>query len=300
MALLAAALEGWREGRFISDRGDATLESCDESIVRFRHKLAISSLVNRLLHYRPMYSPSWLSPPARLSLAEDEIAIWQVPLDDEAANVAELEGDLSKDERVRASRFYFPRDRNRFIVARGTLRRLLARYLDMPAGELRFRYGPQGKPAIETSDSSPINFNVSHTSGLALFGFSSGRTIGIDLERIRCDFRVEEIAKRYFSDSEVKQLLALSQDARAEAFFLCWTRKEAYIKARGEGLHMELNSFDVTLTPGQSAYFACGVDPSWQMEAFWGAEKCPAALVYPGPKCALHFFATAISRGLAT
>ena len=161
---------------------------------------------------------------------------------------------LAEDERARANRFYFQIDRERFIIAHGVLREILGLYLNRAAQSVSFCYGPQAKPALagETGVDT-IHFNLSHSHGLALYGVTRGREIGIDLEFIREGLEVEEIAGRFFSQREIAALRALPAGLRKCAFFLCWTRKEAYIKARGEGLSLPLDQFDVSLIPGEPA-----------------------------------------------
>jgi len=165
-----------------------------------------------------------------------------------------FEETLSKEEHARANRSYFERDRTRFIVCRGVLRAILGRYLRAAPGSLELRYSPHGKPAVSTdSGATALRFNVSHADGLALYGLTAGREIGIDLERIRPDVVSDQIADHYFSPREGAVLRSLSPTERVEAFFNCWTRKEAYIKARGAGLSLPLNRFDVSLAPDEPA-----------------------------------------------
>ena len=165
-----------------------------------------------------------------------------------------LEQTLSDDERRRAGRFYFQSDREHFIVARGVLRSILSSYLGVEAPKLRFGYGAYGKPALMLpSDAADLRFNLSHAGGLALYAVTRDRAIGIDLEYLRADMEWMQIAARFFSPREHAMLCALPTTARLEAFFTCWTRKEAYIKARGEGLTLPLDQFDVSLTPGEPA-----------------------------------------------
>jgi 4'-phosphopantetheinyl transferase len=154
----------------------------------------------------------------------------------------------------RAERFYLQKDREHFIVARGLLRAILSRYLDMKPSQLRFCYNCHGKPFLATtSGRDTLSFNLSHSHGLALCAVTRGRKIGIDLERVRTDFACEQIAERFFSPRENAALHALPSSMRHEAFFTCWTRKEAYIKAKGEGLLLLLDQFDVSLAPGEPA-----------------------------------------------
>jgi 4'-phosphopantetheinyl transferase len=190
-----------------------------------------------------------VTPP--LELRADEVHLWLAHLDHHAAG--SLNPLLSEDELSRADRFHFTKDRNHYIVARGLLRKLLATYLDLSAAELRFAYAEKGKPSLKTEQGGSINFNLAHSGGLALYAFSLGREVGVDLEFIREDLAEEKIAQRFFSVREIEELKTVPADLRKQAFFNCWTRKEAYIKARGEGLSMPLDEFDVSLVPGESA-----------------------------------------------
>jgi len=161
---------------------------------------------------------------------------------------------LSEDEQARAERFYFQIDRERFVVARGALREILGVYLNRAAKSVLFCYGPHGKPALAHDPGrNTIHFNVSHSHGVALYAVTRGREIGIDLEFIRESLEVEQLAERFFSQREIATLRGLPVNLRKHAFFLCWTRKEAYIKARGEGLSLPLDQFDVSLIPGEPA-----------------------------------------------
>ena len=196
----------------------------------------------------------WFEPPERLALGNDAVHVWRVGLDQSPSQIALLQNNLDDDERSRADRFYFSRDRERFIVARGILRAILGRYSNRSPNSLCFSYSTHGKPElVSESDADGIRFNLSHSHGEALYAVSRGREVGVDLEFIRCDLEAEQIAERFFSHSEIETLQALPPSLRKYAFFLCWTRKEAYIKARGEGLSLALDKFDVSLTPGEPA-----------------------------------------------
>jgi len=233
----------------------------------------------------------WKAAPPEFSLPDDEITIWRASLDCEAAAARNLEALLSPDEISRADRFHFPRDRARFVAGRGILRTLLGAYLKREPPSLNFRYGPQGKPELEQNQANSLHFNLSHKEGLGVYAFARQRKLGIDVEAIATDFPGEDIARRFFSHRELQELIALSPDLRAEAFFLAWTRKEAYIKAQGQGLHIKLNSFDVTLTPGEPARFLRGTMPEWQIFAFWAGVTHPGALVCNGGfPAVLRFF----------
>jgi len=192
-----------------------------------------------------MPSPEWASAPAGLTLPEDEIHVWRVSLGQPAERVAQLESLLSEDELERAARFRFEEGRVHYVTARGTLRALLGMYLAQEPGELTFTYGPNGKPELDGCESP--HFNISHSHGLALLAFAVERKVGVDLERIREKVEDIAIAERFFSRAEAEALRGLEPAERLQAFFRCWTRKEAYIKARGETVAMLTNRFDVSV-----------------------------------------------------
>lgn len=197
---------------------------------------------------------TWEFPPPHTVLTEADVHVWKSPLNPPMPLVRHLERILAPDERDRADRFVRLEHRNRFIVGRGVLRRILGGYLERDPDQLHFRYSPSGKPALSVASGvRAIRFNVSHTHDLALYAVTIGREIGVDVERIRADYGTKDLALRYFSEREVAALRALAPADRLEAFFTCWTRKEAYLKARGEGLSLPLDRFTVSLTPGQPA-----------------------------------------------
>jgi 4'-phosphopantetheinyl transferase len=154
---------------------------------------------------------------------------------------------LSADERERAARFRFERDRRRFVAGRSALRSLIASYLGAAPVEVEFGYGPQGKPFVS---GSTLSFNVSHSGGCALYAVASCFEIGVDVELLDHARFDDGVAERFFSPQEVATLHTLRQAERPHAFLRCWTRKEAFIKARGEGLSLPLHDFDVAFAPG--------------------------------------------------
>jgi 4'-phosphopantetheinyl transferase len=169
-------------------------------------------------------------------------------LDVPSATSARLYATLSLDERDRSARFRFERDRQRFIVARGVLRDLLGRYLQTQPSEIDFVYNAFGKPDLGPEFASRLKFNLSHSAGLALIAITAASDVGVDLEYIRAQADYADIARRFFSAVEVDYLMARPNHLRAETFFSCWTKKEAYLKACGEGLAAPLNGFSVPLT----------------------------------------------------
>jgi 4'-phosphopantetheinyl transferase len=228
-------------------------------------------------------SQFWSTPPANLAVGANEVHVWRISLEYPATGVESLWQILAPDERLRADRFHFSKDRQHFIIARGLLRTILGSYLDIKPERLRFGYESRGKPFLANSSAveSRLNFNLSHSHELALCAVTLKRQIGIDIERIRPDFASEEIAERFFSPHEIGALRKLPEHLRKEAFFHCWTRKEAFIKARGDGLSLPLDQFDVTLVPGEPARLQ---QVSWDQDeaARWSLQKIDAGPGYVG------------------
>lgn len=194
----------------------------------------------------------WNTPPGKLELTGDEVHVWRASLQAPLARVQHLRTLLAPEETTKADRFYFDRDRNHYIVARGLLRTLLGRYLSMEPEKLCFTYNKYGKPELEFPRiNPPLQFNVSHSHELALLAFSYRRELGVDVEYMRTNIEYEDLARHSFSPNEQAVLLALPSEVKQQAFFNCWTRKEAYIKARGMGLSLDLAIFDVSLVPGE-------------------------------------------------
>ncbi|MGA8305896.1 MAG: 4'-phosphopantetheinyl transferase superfamily protein [Candidatus Acidiferrales bacterium] len=206
--------------------------------------------------------------PAPLGLDDCVVDIWRADLEVHPLELNRLQNYLSTDELDRAARFHFARDRRRFIVARAILRDILARYLDQPPAELQFSYSAHGKPSLARNwDSACLRFNISHASSVAVYGISCNREVGIDIERIEPKWAVWEIADKFFTPNETATLRSLPANLLSEAFFNCWTRKEAYVKARGTGLQTALNSFEVSLAPGEQATFLSEGESGWSLKA---------------------------------
>ena len=217
--------------------------------------------------------------------------MWHAALDCTEETLCRLESFLSPDEKTRANRFHFPRDRNRHVVVRGLLRELLGAYLQQAPGSLEFSYAQYGKPFLAgENEASAFGFNLSHSGDVVGYAFAKQRNLGIDVEQMRADAAGDEIARRYFSAREMSDLRSLPPGDTVEGFFNCWTRKEAYLKATGMGLHLALNGFAVSLAPGQPAKFVSGVESKWQIAAYSPAEGYAAAVVYDGAPCAIRYF----------
>jgi 4'-phosphopantetheinyl transferase len=223
-----------------------------------------------------------------VEIAAGEFHVWRSSLDLPASGLDRYWGFLSTEEKARAERFVFPRDKDYFVAARGTLRELLGRYLDRAPEEIELQTNKWGKPALMESGDESIHFNLSHSHGMAVYVFSLEGEAGIDIEKIRPELDSEEIAKRYFSENEIRELQSLRLELRAEGFFLCWTRKEAYIKARGEGLGIPLRSFEVSLTPGEPAVLRSDDTAKWSLFSLLPFPGFVAACVVPRSAKELH------------
>ncbi len=195
----------------------------------------------------------WRVPARSLCLGPADVHVWRAALADEAPDMQQLWPLLAPDEKARAQRFHFQRDGARFLMARGILRIILSRYLNQEPQALRFTYGRYGKPALESAGTDALRFNLSHSDGLALYAVTRNRELGIDVERVRSERAEKQIAERFFSPREVAALRMLPRSVQTEAFFNCWTRKEAYIKATGHGVSSALHRFSVSLAPGETA-----------------------------------------------
>jgi 4'-phosphopantetheinyl transferase len=203
---------------------------------------------------------------------------------------------LSDDEAERAERFHFERDRNRFIAARGTLRNILSRYLSCAPSEIRFVYQSGGKPELvpAVSGMGELRFNLSHSANAALYAISRGREIGVDIELIRPDVPWEEIATAFFAPGEIAKLKALPENSRTVGFFNCWTRKEAYVKARGEGLSVRLDKFEVSVAPSEPPTLLRGPNPGeverWSLVEVPLGDSFAGAVAVEGHPSRLRFF----------
>ena len=186
-----------------------------------------------------------------LQLAEHEAHIWHIDLNESADAEFRWHEFLSADEKERAVRFHFERDRKNFSATRGLLRIVLAQYLGKSPQEITFCYAEKGKPALAKAlyDNGNIQFNVSHSGEAALFGFTRKKQIGVDIEHIRRDVEIRTIARRFFSAQEQAELTTFPEAQQIQLFFRIWTLKESFIKALGEGLSHPLDQFDVSVDP---------------------------------------------------
>jgi 4'-phosphopantetheinyl transferase len=221
-------------------------------------------------------------------LAADEVHVWRIALAQQPAGFARLAARLSPSEQRRAARFRFERDRRRYQVAHGALRELLAGYLDHEPERLDFVEGTHGKPVLATPQGAELCFNLSHSGELALCAVSCRREVGVDLEQVRELSDADALARRFFAEAETTALAALPAVERLPAFFRCWTRKEAYLKAVGAGLLQALDGFQVSLHPdaGPCALSVSGRPEEtarWQLQGLEVAQGYVAAVVAERP-----------------
>lgn len=208
-------------------------------------------------------------------LAPGEIHLWRIPLSGEAGTGFEEKVRLlSGDERHRMARYRFDVHRRRFALRRGALRIVLGLYLARTPDSIVFEYSSRGKPAVAGGpEEVRPSFNLSDSEDLAILGVTLDGKLGVDVERLRPLRDMEALARRYFSAAEQAEYGGLDPSERMEAFYSCWTRKEAWLKAKGEGLAVDLRSFDVTLSPGRPAKLLDTRDPAeepgrWSLHAF--------------------------------
>ena len=192
----------------------------------------------------------WRQTAAPVSLPLDRLDIWRLQLDATASIEVDEVTLLSADEVTRANRFRFQKDRRRFIVCRSALRRLLGEYLGIPSQEVSFEYSANGKPSLKPRDNPHgLCFNVAHSDDQVLIAFGGEHQLGVDIEKMRGDVDTKSLAERFFSRREREELRALPEPSQVPAFFACWCRKEAFIKAIGDGLSFPLADFSVSVHP---------------------------------------------------
>ena len=230
-----------------------------------------------------MHPPLWQSVTRPPRLDFQALHVWRFQLAGDQHPPHTYASHLSPDELARAARFHFAVHSNRYITSRFVVRAILGAYLNLSPGQLCFDYTKYGKPFLVASlNSLGCTFNVSHSQDVGILAVSLHPTLGADVEAVRDDFGGEEVAQSHFAPSEFAELLSLPLDQRSQGFFNCWTRKEAYVKALGAGLQVPLDSFEVSLRPGQPAEFLRGAGPSWRLLSFLAADKFQAAVAYEG------------------
>ena len=232
----------------------------------------------------PNNPQQWNTPSSNLQLHPGEIHVWQAPLVVPVSILQQLNQHLSEKEATRAASFHFTKDRNRWIVAHGVLRLLLARYTGADPHLIDFDVNAYGKPSLASPVLPiPLQFNLSHSRDLVLYAFTYNSQVGIDVEYKRADIDYDALARVSFSSNEQAILHSLPNHLKHDAFYNCWTRKEAYIKARGKGIYIPLDQFDVSFLPGEpAALLDSREDPQeptrWTLQELIPAPDYAAAL----------------------
>ncbi len=222
---------------------------------------------------------TWAAAAATLALRPASVDVW-LAFGDPNARSEDTAAYLTPDEHERARRFVFARDRRRFVFARGVLRHLLGAYLQIAPADVRFTYASHGKPAL-AAGMDGVEFNMSHSEEAVVIAVSSAGPVGIDIEAIRVMRERDDVARRTFADGEYRRLCALDEVRRTEGFFTCWTRKEAFVKALGEGLSHPLDRFEVTLAPGDPPRLL-HLDGDAQRAAEWTIASLPTVTGFAG------------------
>jgi 4'-phosphopantetheinyl transferase len=223
---------------------------------------------------------NWKPPENNINLPENETQVWLLPLELTSEQINSLKSFLSDDELARADRFYFDQHRNHYIAARGLMRKILNNYLKTEDKKLVFVYNEFGKPYLEDNS---LHFNLSHSHELAILAINLKYELGVDIEWMHRKTNLLQIAERFFSANEFAELISLPAEFQRQGFFNCWTRKESYIKARGEGLGIPLSQFEVSLKSEEPALLkSTAHDPvavkSWTLYAFDPHPDYAAAL----------------------
>jgi len=225
------------------------------------------------------------------SFSSNFLHVWRLELNGDSSFDAHRRSILSSDELARASRFHFPVHANRFITGRMAIRTILGAYLAVSPGDLAFEQTQYGRPFLSAAlNPLMLSFNLSHSQDLGVFAISSHKCLGIDVEAIRADFGGEDVAESHFAPAEFQELVSLPEAQRPQAFFNCWTRKEAYVKALGAGLQIPLDSFEVSLRPGEPARFLRGASTAWRLVSFSPARDFQGAVAYEGVPADAQFF----------
>ena len=225
----------------------------------------------------------WPAAPAELPALERTVHVWAVPLDDARVDVDAGRKLLSPDERERAARFYFEQHRRRFLLAHIALHWILSRYLKIPPARLYFELGNNGKPKLPPAlTNSGFEFNLSHSNDMALLAINLIGEVGVDIEYVKPGFKFEEIAESFFTAREVAELRGLPSELQRQAFFKCWTCKEAFLKAKGTGLSGRLDEVEITLSASDEVRIRADV-AGWSLAELNPIDAYEAALVVASP-----------------
>ncbi len=231
--------------------------------------------------------------PEKAVLSETHVDIWLIHIPDFVASVEEDLSLLDDYERQRAEAFRFLRDKESFVVAHAALRRILGNYLNLAPVAIRFQYNSFKKPHVANEGAAKVSFNLSHSQQYALVAVTLSHDLGVDIEYMKKSRDLSQIAERFFSEKEFEEYHSLASEQKLEGFYNAWTRKEAFIKAMGQGLFCSLKDFVVNLTPGVEAKIIDVKDPLahlWHIQGFSPVENYCAAVVVCGAISKINFF----------
>jgi 4'-phosphopantetheinyl transferase len=231
----------------------------------------------------------WVRAATPLALADKELHVWRASLDLPRELLGRMASTLNANEKERAGKFLVARARERFVAARGILRQLLGMSLGLDPAKIEFRYGPKGKPSLSTTHNSKASFSVSHSQGMGLFAFAGGGEVGVDIEEVKEDFKGMQIASHFFSEEEIAGLTKLPPELADKAFFQCWTEKEAYVKARGQGLSIPLRNFTIRFSDREQV-LRDETGRRWSCYALEPARGFAGAVVAEGEGWSLSYY----------
>ncbi len=233
---------------------------------------------------------SWPQPPTELPALQDNIHVWAVRLDDASVDLDHARAVISLDERARAACFKFDRDRRRYLVAHAALHEILSRYLPIAPLGLSFDTGANGKPRLSQALApSGIEFNLSHSNEMALLAVCYKREVGVDIEYVKEQFAFQEVAERFFTPREVAAMRGLPSHLQRQAFFKCWTSKEAFLKAKGTGLSGALDEVEIVIIADEQVRITTNV-PGWLLAELAPIDGHEAALVVAGGPVPIHYY----------
>ena len=243
----------------------------------------------------------WSLPVETMRLDPGHIHLWAVVLEEFVDEVSKFRDLLSPVEQTAAQKFRFDKDRNRYVIRHGILRLIMSRYLDHPPSEIEFQLGAYGKPELRGNGACiPLFFNTSHSADIAVYAITSACPIGVDVESTREIPEIEGIAHRFFLPGEARTLMDLPADSRVQAFYACWTRKEALLKATGKGIAEDLAKVEVTLAPEDEPRVVSvsgdpGAHEQWRLQPFSPALGYVGCLAYRNSVLALNSWRVAKS-----
>ena len=234
----------------------------------------------------------WLSPPDQLKLTSNDVHLWRMNLDLSLREVNQRFHILDETEKNKANRFKFEHHKNRFIVARSTLKFILSRYLNIAPEQIKLTYNPYGKPKLlDEINEQNLAFNLSHSQDLAIYGVTCDRLIGVDVEHLRPMPDAEQLVQRFFHPEEAKQLQSLAIIEKHKAFFQLWTAKEAYLKAIGQGISGGLEQVKISLDPPLKYLTLPSNDQTpWNLLSFIPHPNYLAAIAVQGNRYQINYW----------